>query len=192
MNSMLSELIISVWMYSFALAGCSNHAASNSSLGEAFVEKSLTAIQHVNTYSRAGTTASKDELTKIYAQSIADYIKAVSKEYKINFDTLFFGKHVYGQPDDFPDIELPEVIEDTQIRLLTPEAGMQKQKESKSSFYINLVGFVEDEKAEFIFITFSNGYAHQFDCFIQYTYHTELKAYMLENSRFENYLYKKE
>ncbi len=43
----------------------------------------------------------------LYSQAIGEYIRAVSKEYKLSFNTLFFGKHVYGQPDDFPDIELP-------------------------------------------------------------------------------------
>jgi hypothetical protein len=82
----------------------------------------------------------KGDLTKIYSQAISEFIKAVKKEQKTGFDTLFFGKHVYGQPDDFPDIELPETIEGTHIRLLSPEGGLKKQKERKSLVYINMVG----------------------------------------------------
>lgn len=191
MTNILSAQIVFIWIYSLALVGCSNHAANNSSAGKTFVDNSSTTIQDANTFSTDSKTVSKGELTKIYSRSIAEYIKAVNKEYKISFDTLFFGKHVYGQPDDFPDIELPETIENTQIRLLPPEVGLQKQKERKSLFFINLMGWVNNESAEFIFVTFSNDCQHQFDCFINYKYNTELKEFELENSRFENYLYKK-
>lgn len=109
-------------------------------------------------------------LTKSYTLAIADFIKAVNEKHKTSFDTLFLGKHVYGQPDDFPDIELPETIENTVIRLISPEAGLTKQKARKSLVYVNIIGWVDQEKAEFIFITFSNGCAHQYDCFINYHY----------------------
>ena len=191
MTNILSTIIIFIWIYSLALIACSNHAANNSGVGKTFVDNSPTTMQHANAFSTDGKTVSKEELSKIYSQSIAEYIRAVKKEYKIGFDTLFFGKHVYGQPEDFPDIELPETIENTQIRLLSPEIGLQKQKERRSLFYINLMGWVDNEKAEFIFVTFSNGCEHQFDCFINYKYNTELKEFGLENARFENYLYKK-
>lgn len=192
MTNILSMLVNFIWMYALALNACSNHAANNSSVDSTSVDNSSTTRQNANTFSTDSKTVSKDELTKIYSQSISEYIKAVSKEYKINFDTLFFGKHIYGQADDFPDIELPETIENTQIRLLTPEVGLQKQKERKSLFYINLIGFVNYEKAEFIFVTFSNGCEHQYDCFVHYKYNAKLKEFELDNLRFENYLYKKD
>ncbi len=173
------------------LIGCSNHAANNSNIGKLVVDNASTTTPDANAHSTDGKTVSKDELTKIYSQSIADYIKAVNKEYKISFDTLFFGKHVYGQPDDFPDIELPETIENTPLRLVSPELGLQKQKERKSLFYINLMGWVDQENAEFIFVCFSNGGEHQFDGFFNYKYNTESKGFELINSRFQNFLYKK-
>jgi hypothetical protein len=132
----------------------------------------------------------KSELTKIYSQAIADFIKAVNNKHKTSFDTLFFGRHVYGQPDDFPDIELPETIEHTQIILLSPEIGLKKQKERKSLVYINMVGWVSQEKAEFIFVTFSNGCEHQYDCFVNYNYDAGQKEFDLAQLRFEYYLYK--
>jgi hypothetical protein len=130
------------------------------------------------------------DLKKIYSQAIADFIKAVNEKHKTSFDTLFFGKHVYGQPDDFPNIELPKIIENTQIRLMSPEEGLKKQKASMSLVYVNMVGWVEQKKANFIFVTFSNGCEHQYDCFINYKYDAKEKKFDLEQSRFEYYLYK--
>jgi|WetSurMetagenome_2_1015567.scaffolds.fasta_scaffold206660_2 hypothetical protein len=133
---------------------------------------------------------SKADLTKIYSQAIADFIKTVNVKHKTSYDTLFFGKHVYGKPDDFPDIELPKAIENTQIRLLSPEDGLKKQKARKSLVYINMAGWVDHEKADFIFVTFSNGCEHQFDCFINYKYDAMENKFDLEQLRFEYYLYK--
>ncbi len=178
-------------IYAGASMACVNRATNNSSADKALVDNSLASVQQVNTSSMDSKTVSKGELAKIYSQSIAEYIKAVKKEYKISFDTLFFGKHVYGQPEDFPDIELAEILENTQIRLLSPEVGLQKQKERKSLFYINLMGWVNKEKAEFIFVTFSNGCEHQFDCFIDYKFNIKSKEFELTDTRFENFLYKK-
>lgn len=137
------------------------------------------------------TSIQKAELTEIYSQAIGDFIRLVHKEYDLSFDTLFFGKHVVGQPDDFPDILLPDTIAQTTIRLVSPALGEKKQKENKSPFYINMVGWVSDDDAAFIFVTFSNGMAHQFDGFVNYGYDRSKKGYVMENSRFENHLYKK-
>jgi hypothetical protein len=133
---------------------------------------------------------SKADLTRIYSQAIADFIKAVKEKHRTSFDTLFFGKHVYGQPDDFPDIELPQTIENSQVRLITPENGLKKQKERPSLVYINMIGWVDQDKADFIFVTFSNGCAHQYDCFSNYIYDVKRKSYSLEQVRFEYYQYK--
>ena len=133
---------------------------------------------------------SKSDLIKIYSQGIADFIKAVNEKHKTSFDTLFFGKHVYGQPDDFPDIELPKTIENTQIRLISPEDGLKKQKARKSLVYVNMVGWVGQDKTEFIFVTFSNGCEHQYDCFINYKYDAKKKEFDYDKLRFEYYLYK--
>jgi hypothetical protein len=133
---------------------------------------------------------SKSDLKNIYTQAIADFIKAVNEKHKTGFDTLFFGKHVYGQPDDFPDIELPKMIGNTQIRLISPEDGLRKQRARKSLVYVNMVGWVEQDKTEFIFVTFSNGCEHQYDCFINYKYNAREKKFDLDKLRFEYYLFK--
>ena len=133
-------------------------------------------------------TVQKDELTKIYTQAIAEFIKGAYKQDKTTFDTLFFGKHVYGQPDDFPDIELPETIENTPVRLVTPEVGQKKQQERKSLMYVNMMGWVDKEKAEFILVIFSNGGGHQYDYFIDFTYNSSQKEFELGKIEFENYI----
>ena len=122
------------------------------------------------------TQASDHELAKMYSRAISDYILEVSKQKLTVFDTLFFGKRNNGQPDDFPNIILPETINHIQIRLIDPEVGKKQQAAQKSSVYINLMGWVDPDKAEFIFVTFSNGFEHQFDCHIEYKYDSDQKA----------------
>ena len=128
----------------------------------------------------------KADLTKIYTQAIKDFIKEANKKTNSDFDTLFFGKHKNGDPqNDFPEIELAPTIENTVIKLISPELGAKIQHERKSSIYINLMGWVEKEKAEFIFIVFSNGFEHQYDCYIHYKYNATRKKFDLMNSYFK-------
>lgn len=124
----------------------------------------------------------KPELTKIYSLAISDFIKHANKKNKNPFDTLFFGKRKNGQPDDFPDIQLPETIENTYISLVTPEVGTIKQKERKSRIYINMVGWVDKKNAEFILFVFSNGFEHQYNYTINYNYNSTKKVFELKNS----------
>jgi hypothetical protein len=140
--------------------------------------------------SQSSNSPSKAALAKLYSQAISDFIKDANEKHKTSFDTLFFGKHVYGQPDDFPNIELPEAIEKTQIRLITPEDGLIKQQARKSLVYVNMIGWIEQKKSEFIFVIFSNGGEHQYDYFSNYIYDAERKSWKVEQDRFEYYLYK--
>lgn len=190
-QNMLSMIKIGSLLCSIAIISCSSQTTNESSSIKTEVVNSLASKQKTHAFSSDSLVIPKSELTKIYVQSIADYIKAVSEDYTIKFDTLFFGKHVYGQPDDFPDIELPETIADTQIRLVTPEFGAQKQKDMKSSFFINLMGWVNYDKAEFIFVTFSNNNEHQFDYYLDYNYDIKSREFKLDKIRFDNFLYKR-
>jgi hypothetical protein len=88
---------------------------------------------------------------------------------------------VYGQQDDFSEIELSETIETTHIRIIAPEAGLKMQHERKSLVYINLMGWVTKEKAEFIFVLFLNGGEHKYDYFINYNYNVSRKEFELVN-----------
>lgn len=189
MNAIYSPLRLFVLIFSFTLAACSSKPAYNSKSANLHADTSSAVTQPPDSTQDLATQ--KNDLTRIYSQAIGDYIRLVKKEYNLTFDTLFFGKHVYGQPDDFPDIALPNEMENTVIKLITPEEGKKKQEENKFSYYINLFGWVDSDKAEFTFVTFSNGMAHQFDGFIQYQYDRSQQGFSLANSRFENFLYKR-
>lgn len=169
------------FFFALMLIGCSTQPVNNPS-----TEKQQTIIAPAN-----NNAISNDDLTRIYNRSIADYIKAVNETYKIKFDTLYFGKRNFGQPDDFPDIQLPETIHNTPIRLVTPDVGMQKQQEQPQSFYINLIGWVNNPNAEFLFVAFSDGFKHQFDCHIEYDYDAGLRDYKINDLQFKNFSYKK-
>lgn len=187
MTALFSATII-LSLASLALSGCSTEATGHSQSDGINSDASWSAKQQPS--SPNNSAKQKDDLTKIYSQAIGDYIRLVNKEYNLTFDTLFFGKHAHGQADDFPDLELPSSIEHTNIKLVSPEQGEKTQKERKSSFYINLIGWVNADDADFIFVTFSNGFAHQFDCFITYKYDPNEKAFVIEATRFENHRYK--
>ncbi len=135
-----------------------------------------------------GSSAKNPDLKQLYPKAIAEFIKAAYQLDKPLFDTLFFGKHVYGQEDDFPDIELPNMIENTSIRLISPELGQKKQQEQKSMVYINLMACLEKNKAEFLFVVFSNGSEHQYDISLNFTKNIQTQNYDLDKIEYENYL----
>lgn len=119
-------------------------------------------------------------LSKIYTLAIEDFIKEHKKE-NLRFDTLFFGKRKNGQSDDFPDVILPKIIEETHIRVVSPDSGLAIQKQNKSGFYVNMIGWVEKEKAEFLFYVFSQGFIHQYNCKANYLYRDENKSFELRS-----------
>lgn len=128
---------------------------------------------------------SKIDMTEIYTQAIEDFIKAANKENANVYDTLYIAKRKFGQPDDFPDIELPTRIENVQIVLITPEDGEKSQKERKTRIYINLFGWIEKQKAEFTFIVFSNGFDHMYDYNLSYKYNIKNNIYELDKLQFK-------
>lgn len=127
----------------------------------------------------------KADLTKTYSKAIGDFVKAAKKRNKIGFDTLFIGKRTNGQSDDFPDIILPETIEKVYIKLITPDAGLKSQHERKSRIYLNIIGWVNKDYAEFIFVVFSNGFEHQYDYKLNYKYNSQKKEFDLEKIQFK-------
>ncbi|HLP50369.1 MAG TPA: hypothetical protein VK154_05760 [Chitinophagales bacterium] len=145
----------------------------------------LTLLLPLSLVAQVNSPAPATGVAKIYTQAIADFIKAANARNKTNFDTLFLGKRANGQPDDFPDIQLPATIEGTKIILIAPDAGAKLQRERKQRTYINLIGWVEDTKAEFIFVVFSNGFSHQYDYHIHYTYSAKQKRFELSDMQFK-------
>ena len=128
--------------------------------------------------------AAQPALATVYTQAIGDFITAANKQNKTSFDTLYIGKRVNGQPDDFPDITLPATINHTVVKLVSPEEGTTLQNERRQRIYINMVGWVEPDTASFIFVVFSNGFAHQYDYTINYQYNSAIQNYNLKDVQF--------
>ncbi len=166
-----------IFTATLSLASCSGQITNEQNSKRTLVE--------VDTAQADLAKAKNQGLLKIYSQAISDYITEVHKQNLIVLDTLFFGKRNNGQPDDFPDITLPESIQSVNIQLIDPELGKKLQDEKKSRVYINLMGWVDDQQASFIFVTFSNGFEHKFDYHVEYQYHSEQKDYALTASRIE-------
>jgi hypothetical protein len=151
------------------ITSCENLPEDKSLPDNIIADDASTSIQQNSFPNTDSLSVQKDDLTQIYAQSISEFIRAAFKNNKTTFDSLFFGKHIYGQTDDFPDIELPKSIEKTQIRLVSPELGQKIQSQRKSLVYVNMVGWVDKKQTEFFFIVFSDGGKHQYDYFVDFT-----------------------
>ena len=126
-------------------------------------------------------TPTKAEMTRYYSQAAGEYIKAVKKRDKPGFDTLFIGKH-----KDFPDIDLPAIIENTRIMLLTGEEADKKSEYLKSWVFVNMIGWIKKDRSEFFLVTFYPGYVHHYDCIINFKYNFKRKEFELENLQFKN------
>lgn len=165
------------------LTACSNQKDNKSQTNKILTDS--IDISATNTITKDSMVNYK--LTKIYTQAIAEFIKADCQKNKTTFDTLYFGKHIYQQQDDFPDIILPEIIENTHIRLVAPDVGQKLQTERKSLIYVNMMGWVDNKKAEFILVVFKNGGQHQYDYFINFIYNSSSHNFELDTIEFENY-----
>lgn len=134
--------------------------------------------------------AHEPDLSGIYAKAIRYYINAVQQKDSTVLDTVFFIKRKNGQPDDFPDIQLPRSVNQTQLILLTQQqADDHKHNYRASSPCINLVGWVENQKAEFVFVAFYPGYTHQSDCHIQYKFNPSTNDFNLEKLTIDVLIY---
>lgn len=128
----------------------------------------------------------KVALTSAYVKAIQDFMDALYQKNKTVFDTLFFIKRNNGEPDDFPDIQLPQSIKQTKLILLTQQqADNHQQLYCKSSPCINLIGQIEKDSAEFIFIIFYPSYKHQYDCYSSYKFNSVKKSYELKKLTIE-------
>ncbi|WP_276131651.1 hypothetical protein [Polluticoccus soli] len=91
----------------------------------------------------------QDRISAAYAQAIAEYIKAVYKNGKELPDTLFIGKH-----EDLPDIDLPAIIQNANIALITNEEAQQKLQYRSSLVFLNVMGWIDETNPEFLVVTF--------------------------------------
>ena len=56
---------------------------------------------------------------------------------------------------------------------------------------MNMMGWVEKEKAEFIFVVFTNGAEHQYDYFLNFANNISTNKFELDKIEFESYLHSK-
>ncbi len=129
------------------------------------------------------------EQEKYYTQALNDYIIEIKKQKLVLSDTLFIADRKNGQADDFPEISLPKELNGFKLVLIDLDKAKVLQEENRTNIYINLVGWIEKNKAEFIFVTFSNGFEHQFDIKLNYTIdtvHHSMKLINLSTEKFSN------
>jgi len=121
-----------------------------------------------------------NEITESYTQAIAEYLKAMYKKDNAVPDTLFIGKN-----PDFPDIKLPATILKTNIMLLTGEEAEEKLHRRKPMVYLNIMGWVQSDKSEFIIVTFFEGGKPQHNCHIYFTHNSANNEFKLDSLKFE-------
>jgi hypothetical protein len=117
---------------------------------------------------------------KVYAQAIHDYLMIVEEKEDVKFDTLYLTKNVYFQNNKFPD-----EIDKVHILIISPDELTALK--GLSCTVINLVGWVNKEKGEFILVRFKPGGEHLLDYFINYTYNLETNNYERDKIWVENW-----
>lgn len=129
----------------------------------------------------------KEVETKGYTQAIAEYIKAIYAKDKTSFDTLFIGKY-----KGFPNIELPNTIQNTKILLLTSEEAEKKLQYRKSFTYINMIGDFWKNTCNFKLVVFITeklplkiNWWPLHDCIIDFTYSLKKNVFDLKTLRFD-------
>lgn len=136
----------------------------------------------VNAYCQA-VPRLKEE--KAYAQAIKEYLDATHKRDGSVFDTLLIGKR-----PDFPAISLPGRVGNTVIMFLTTKEVDKKRKQNRNLVFVNLVGTVTKDVAEFMVVTFYPDYTHQYDCIIGLKYNGTSHTFQRDYVHFKNYAYK--
>ncbi len=134
------------------------------------------------------TTASgkHNDLRDLYVKAIGDFIQAAKVVPTVVIDTLYFGRQHNGTEGDFPEIDLPRTIAGKEIRLVEPEQSKAIMAERPNRVYVNLVGWEDAQTANFIFVVFSNGFAHQYDYKVEYRYDGPSKQYLISKEKIKN------
>lgn len=91
----------------------------------------------------------KNQKTKLYSLTIGEYIKAVYKKDNIKYDTLFIGKHI-----DFPNIKLPNKIQNTVIMIITEKQADKIAGYRKSLTYLNIIENIASSESHFLIVAF--------------------------------------
>lgn len=180
---MLQTILLIV---SFIFTACSDHGNGSSGANEK--APGVFGSASTGTAESDSLITGKAELAEIYSRAMEAYMAAVKTFNHTDFDTLFFGKQF-----DFPDMVLPETISGTRIRVLNQEEIDQyKTMYGERSPYINLIRFFEENKADFIFVTFYPEFNHQYDFYISFLYDSEKREFELNKSQLEVLMRNKE
>ncbi len=94
------------------------------------------------------------DTAEAYRSAIAEYITVLRQRDGSFPDTIYIGRH-----DELPDIELPAVIEQTSVHIISPaEAGALR---SGAHFtYLNIFGWFTAGQAEFFVVNFKQDMRH--------------------------------
>jgi hypothetical protein len=102
--------------------------------------------------------------TKLFIAATSAYIKEFLKDKP---DTLFLSRN-----PEFPNITLPNIIEQIPIRVINTEEGHATAKRRT----MTILNVVDLGKNEVMVVTFKDGFNPQFNCLMYFTYHiTEFK-----------------
>jgi|GEM_PF-1638074 len=122
-----------------------------------------------------------------YKEAISEFIKAIHSKHKQSIDTLFIGKHT-----DFPDIILPNKIQNTYIILLSSISVEGKMNYRNSLTYINMIGSLSHPIYNFKLVTFivektpsKINWWPIHDCNIDFKCHSKSKTYSVKDLKFE-------
>jgi hypothetical protein len=122
-----------------------------------------------------------------YKEAISEYIKAIYSKYEQSIDTLFIGKHA-----DFPDISLPNKIQNTYIILLLNVNVERKMNYRNSLTFINMIGSLSHPIYNFKLVTFivektpsKINWWPVHDCNIDFKCHSKSKTYSVKDLKFE-------
>lgn len=123
------------------------------------------------------------QLESLFVSAIAEYINVMKQKEGIIVNTLFFGKNA-----DFPDVQLPDTINHVRIMVLSENiADAMKLSYSRTSPYVNAVGWINQDTAEFIFVTFYPEFKHQFDYHVYFRRNEKENGFILNEVQLEDY-----
>ncbi|MDI9339696.1 MAG: hypothetical protein QM534_03915 [Sediminibacterium sp.] len=123
------------------------------------------------------------QLESLFVSAITEYINVMKQKEGIVINTLFLGKNA-----DFPDVQLPDTINHVGMMVLPEDrADAMKLSYSRTSPYVNAVGWINQDTAEFIFVTFYPEFKHQFDYHVYFRRNEKENGFILNEVQLEDY-----
>lgn len=146
---------------------------------DGYCQSKSSTVKNTHRPDRTNRSNHTTDHTAAYVNAISEYIKDVYVNGVVRPDTLFIGKNV-----DMPNIKLPNSIEGITTVLITSEAAQNKLSYRKSLVYLNVVGWPERDKSEFIIVRF-NEFKPQHNCTIHFKRNIKTRQMELESLKFD-------